>query len=342
VNPSAQPLYLGVDAGNSKTVAVLADSSGTVLGYGRSGCGDIYGVAAEPLAVAEVVAAVNRALDMASRGEDAESRVDGAAIARAAFCLAGVDWPADELFWREQLECWLPGLASCSLRNDGFALLRAGQPDGLGVALSSGTGGAVVARGPEGIEWSASMWLADPLGGWALGEQAYTAVLRAELGIAPPTVLRDPLLERHGYTDVASLLAGTTGRGMERIRYATLARDVLDAATAGDDVASGIVAQQATLFARYAVVAAKKVDLDQPEIPVVLGGSVLSSESPALRDATRIALAELLPAARATLTPRSPVVGAVLEAIAEGCGALDPSVVDRLTGYAFPPEFLLT
>ena len=43
VTPSAQPLYLGVDAGNSKTVAVLADAAGTVLGYGRGGCGDIYG-----------------------------------------------------------------------------------------------------------------------------------------------------------------------------------------------------------------------------------------------------------------------------------------------------------
>ncbi len=341
MTPSTEPLYLGVDAGNSKTVAVLADSSGTVLGYGRSGCGDIYGAAAEPLAVAEVVAAVNRALDMASLPEHAGSRIDTTAIARAAFCLAGVDWPADELFWREQLTSWLPGLDSCSLRNDGFALLRAGQPDGLGVALSSGTGGAVVARGPEGVEWSASMWLADPLGGWALGEQAYTAVLRAELGIAPPTVLRDSLLSRNGFTDVASLLAGTTGRGMERVRYAALARDVLDAATAGDVVAAGIVDQQATLFAQYAVAAAKKVDLHEAEIPVVLGGSVLSSESPALRDATRIALAELLPAARAMLTPRSPVVGAVLEAIAEGCG-LDSDAVDRLTHYAFPAEFLLT
>jgi N-acetylglucosamine kinase-like BadF-type ATPase len=185
------------------------------------------------------------------------------------------------------------------------------------------------------------MWLADPLGGWALGEQAYTAVLRAELGIAPPTVLRDSLLSRHGFTDVGSLLAGTTGRGMERIRYAALARDVLDAATAGDVVAAAIVDQQASLFARYAVAAATKVDLRRPDIPIVLGGSVLSSECPALRDATRRALAELMPAARATLTPRSPVVGAVLEALAEHCG-LDAGVVDRLTRCVFPPEFLLT
>ena len=87
---------------------------------------------------------------------------------------------------------------------------------------------------------------------------------------------------------------------MKKVRYATLARDVLDAAAAGDVVAAAIVDQQAMLFARYAVAAAEKVDLLEPEIPVVLGGSVLSSESPALRDATRTALAELLPAARAT------------------------------------------
>ena len=342
MTPDVQPLYLGVDAGNSKTVAVLADGSGSVLGYGRCGCGDIYGAASEALAVGEVVAAVERALEMATQSVEGGSPVTPSAITRAAFCLAGVDWPADELYWRDQLARRLPGLASCSLRNDGFALLRAGQPDGLGVALSAGTGGAIVARGPAGVEWSGSMWLADPLGGWALGEHAYTAVLRAELGIAPPTVLREMLLSRYGYSDVAALLAGTTGRGMEWVRYPTLARDVLDAATAGDLVAADIVHQQAILFARYAVAAARKVDLAEPEIPIVLGGSVLSSESPALRDATLTALAQVLPAARATLTPRSPVVGAVVEAIAEGCGALDSDVVDRLTGYAFPAEFLLT
>ena len=76
--------------------------------------------------------------------------------------------------------------------------------------------------------------------------------------------------------------------------------------------------------------------------PVVLGGSVLSSESPALRDATLTALATELPAARAMLTPRSPVVGAVAEAIAEQRGSVPADVVDRLTDHPFPAEFLLT
>lgn len=335
----AQPLYLGVDAGNSKTVAVLADRSGRVVGYGRAGCGDIYGTVTEDAAVAEVMAAVRAAVAMASSSVETTS-ID--VIAHAAFCLAGIDWTADELYWREQLARWMPGLRDYSLRNDGFALLRAGEPTGVGVAVSAGTGAAIVGRGPLGKEWSASMWIVDALGGAALGEQAYTAVVRAELGLAPPTELRDVVLTGHGFSEVDDLLEAFTRRAAERPRHARLARGVLDAASAGDAVATGIVDTQASTFARYTEVVAKKVGLVAPELTVVLGGSVMTSVNAALRDATRQALDEVLPGARCVLTPRSPVLGAVGEAIAEGTGELSAEVVDRLSASRFPPEFLHT
>lgn len=247
-------LYLGVDAGNSKTVAVVADEFGEVRGYGRAGCGDIYGARTEALAVAEVVAAVQRAFEMVGQCSGApmdESRVDA-----AAFCLAGLDWRPDFEYWHDQLALWLPGLWQPELLNDGFALLRAGEPSGEGIALSAGTGAAVVARGPEGAQWSASFWMVDSLGGHALGAQAYAAVVRAELGIASPTVLRDVVLSRHGYRDVSAMLEATTSRGAGPVRHAVLARDVLDAAHTGDLVALGIVAEQADLLAKYAKSAA--------------------------------------------------------------------------------------
>lgn len=332
-------LYLGVDAGNSKTVAVVADASGAVRGYGRAGCGDIYGAATESHAVAEVMAAVQRAMQMAAPTVDA---VDETTIAHAAFCLAGIDWKSDELFWRGQLTQRLPGLSSYSLRNDGFALLRAGEPTGLGVAVSVGTGAAIVARGPAGEEWSASMWIVDPLGGGSLGEQAYAGVIRAEIGVGPATSLREVLLARHNLDDVAALLEVATSRGAERFRHADLARDVLDAASAGDQVADAIVRRQAGLLAQYAAAAARHVQLGGPDFRVVLGGSVLSSANPILRDATHASLARVLPAARTSLTPRSPVVGAVAEAIAGGSGRLDAAVVENLSRYVFPSAFLLT
>lgn len=35
-------LVLGIDAGNTKTIALIADTSGTVRGYGRAGSSNIY------------------------------------------------------------------------------------------------------------------------------------------------------------------------------------------------------------------------------------------------------------------------------------------------------------
>ena len=63
--------YLGVDAGNSKTVALLADADGRVLGRGRAGVGDIYGVPAAEDAVDAVLDAAGQALAAAGVGTDA-------------------------------------------------------------------------------------------------------------------------------------------------------------------------------------------------------------------------------------------------------------------------------
>src|SRR6185312_1179927 len=42
--PPSMSYVLGVDAGNTKTVALVARLDGTVVGAGRAGCGDIYGL----------------------------------------------------------------------------------------------------------------------------------------------------------------------------------------------------------------------------------------------------------------------------------------------------------
>ncbi len=330
----APALVLGVDAGNSKTVAVVADTDGRVLGFGRSGNGDIYGAVSEQAAVSAVVAAAEAAMTAAY------GAADHTRLGHAAFCLAGLDWVSDHEFWEAQLDRHWPGL-SRTLHNDGFALLRAGEPTGLGVALSVGTGGAVVARGPE-REWTASFWLTDPLGGGELGKAAFAAVIRADLGIEPATCLTSMLLAHLGYDDVAAMLEDGTRRGGRPPTYAALARDVLDAARRGDAVAQRIVAGQGRSLARYARAACARVGLTGGATTVVLGGSVLSSENPALRDATVAALADELPDAHAVLSPRSPVVGAVAEAIAEIRGSVPPEVATRLADHRFPPEFLLT
>jgi len=56
------PLLLGVDGGNTKTIAIVLTGEGAVLGTGRAGCGDIHNARGPEAAVAEITGAVRAAL----------------------------------------------------------------------------------------------------------------------------------------------------------------------------------------------------------------------------------------------------------------------------------------
>lgn len=325
--------YLGLDAGNSKTVVLVADERGVVRGRGRGASGDIYSA---PDAEGEVERAVRAALQ--------DARIDGGQLDHAAFRLAGVDWPEDEEHWSTVLAHRLPELRSVSIKNDGYSLLRCGHLDGVGVAINAGTGPAVAARGADGNEWCACWWIDHPLGGRDLGRAAFRAVVSAELGTGPPTLLSAELLTLYGYDDVEALLHNFTRRHPVKPvpddRVA--ARAILRAAGSGDRVALCLVDEQATAFARLARVGAERAGLLGPNpVTCVLGGSVLTSEHPAFRDALAVALLAELGEVEVVVSAASPVAGALLDALAEGPG-LDQQAHDEVLRAPHPTEFLLT
>lgn len=331
-------LYLGVDGGNSKTVALIADASGAVRGRGRAGNGDIYGGASAEEAVLNVVSAVAAALLSAG------STIGD--VRHGALCLAGVDWSEDADYWQRELPSRLPGLRSWSVKNDGYALLRCGDLSGIGVALTAGTGPAVAARGPDGREFCASWWIQELLGGRGLGYSAFSAVFSADHGIALPTGLTERLLRLYGCTSVEELLyefTRRTGQRPEREKWRA-ARAVLQASEAGDAVAQEIVRSQARSFARHARVAAERVGFEarRDAVGVVLGGSILDSEHPAFRDAVTEELLAELPGAVVRSSVGSPLAGALLDALAEAGVTVDAGVRDRVVQAPHPEDFLLT
>lgn len=326
-------LYLGVDAGNSKTVAVVCDEEGVVRGWGRAGIGDIYGAPDEATAVTNVLAAARQALAAAGvDGADLDrAGVDGTGVT-AAFCLAGADWPEDHAFWTEVLTRELPHLAQVSVRNDGFATLRAGATDGTGVAIAVGTGPSVVARGPQGVERCLGWWCFDHLGGSGLVERGLRAVYLAHQGLGPATVLTEQLLGLYGVGDVAALRHATTRRTdpVPVQGRPGAARTVLAAAQAGDAAAVALVEDQARAFTGYAAWVATEAgfDVDHDAVPVVLGGSVATSDIPAMRDALTARLRARMPHAVLHVIDRPPVLGAVLQAAADD----DPRHAGTLAG----------
>lgn len=330
--------FLAVDAGNSKTVAVVCTAAGEITGRGRAGVGDIYAAPGAASAVEQVGAAVRAALTDA--GATAQR------IEHAAFRLAGIDWTDDDVFWDAAIRSTFPGLRSWSVRNDGFSLIRLAWLSGSGVSVIAGTGPAIAARGPGGSEFSVSWWIQDDIGGVGLGDAAFRAVIRADLGLEPATCLTPRLLEVFGCPDVATLLQLFTRRvdpvpGREKRRAA---RAVLAAADSGDGAAVRIVTGQGRSFAEYAAAAARRAgfDLATDCVPVALGGSLMTSEHAVLRLATARELGRVISRVDVENTTAPPVVGAALDALAEGGADPTERIRSALIGAVHPDGFLQT
>jgi N-acetylglucosamine kinase-like BadF-type ATPase len=317
VHRAGNRVLLGVDGGNTKTIALVARADGTVIGAGRvTDCADPYAVGLER-AVTVITAATEAAL--AQAGE--------ARVGYAAFSLAGADWPEDlEDLGRALHVSWPDALVV----NDGIGALRAAVPEGPGVVVALGTGAATAARGIDGRTWHSSFWQ-EPQGARELGARALQAVYRAELGIEGPTVLTQRVLERVGEATVEGVLHRATRRGPTGWREpAMLATLVLDAAEEGDPAAFSIVHQQGLSLGRTALAAARKVGIDRLAFPVALCGGVLRHPGSVIEQALLMAVRAGAPSAWPVRPPLEPAAGALLLAFDRAGVTVHGEVGERL------------
>src|SRR3954452_24308563 len=119
----APRVLLGIDGGNTKTIALVAAPDGMILGTGRvDRQADVYKVGIE-----RSVAVYREAADVAL--SDA-GIVD--ADAGVALSLAGADWPEDAVEIRAALADRWPDAV---IVNDAIGALRAAVPDGPAVVV---------------------------------------------------------------------------------------------------------------------------------------------------------------------------------------------------------------
>ena len=326
---------LGVDAGNSKTVALVAEAGGRIVGWGRSGCGDISNPrVGTRAALANVAAAVTAALEVA--GVAAEQ------LAASAFSLAGADWPEDF----EVLQAGLgsnPWGRDAVIVNDAIGALRAGTPDGYGVAVVCGTYATSAARTADGRSWHASFWQ-ETGGGYALAAAALRAVYRSELGIDPATALTTAALTHFDRDRVEDILHAQTARGvvLEEPDIARFAPRVLDVAAEEDVTAKRIVIRQAGVLGDYALAAARQVGLAGSAFDLVLSGSVFRHRSNLLAEVLVARVKVLEPEVRPTGSRFEPAVGALLLALERLAGQPGPEVLEQLAASSPPGDLFET
>jgi N-acetylglucosamine kinase-like BadF-type ATPase len=312
---------LGVDGGNTKTLALVARDDGVIVGAGRAGCSDIYGAPSQAEAISEIERAVNAAL--------AGARIKPSDLITAAFSLAGADWPEDFKLLEEAMRSRDYG-RDIVIVNDALGALRAGSPDGSGVVVCCGTGAAIGARHSDGRIWHNSFWQ-EPQGGDELSFLALRAVYRAELGIDPPTILTERVLEALPAASVEEVLHRMTARELPRPENRRqLVRLLFDAADAGDSTARRIVTTHGKALGDYAIVAARKVGLLETPFHLVLTGGVFRHPSALLREALIGRVLEAAPGIRPIQSRFEPAAGALLLALDLACIDTDAVLLERL------------
>ncbi|CAN5580818.1 BadF/BadG/BcrA/BcrD ATPase family protein [soil metagenome] len=302
-------LIVGVDGGGSKTHAVAVTLAGELVGRGE-GPGSSPHIVGIERSVEIVDAAVREALG-------------GASAAQVDVYLSGLDLDSEVDAYAEAIaprEWARPGTV---VKNDLWALLRAGTQAADAVAIVCGTGinavgvradGATArfaALGPISGDWG---------GGSGLGEEALWHAARAEDGRGPATALRASVLEGMGVATVRELTEDLHfGRRMLP-DLAMLAPAVFAAARNGDVIAGAIVDRQAAEVVSFARAALTRLDLLERDVPIVLGGGVIRARDERLLEGISAGLLTDAPHAHVVILDLPPIVGAGLLAL-ENAGA---------------------
>jgi N-acetylglucosamine kinase-like BadF-type ATPase len=300
-------VVLGIDAGGTRTLGLLADETGAVLASARGPGANLQ--SAGELEVEKVLHQV------------VEDALGDTTSPPSAICLgiAGVDRPGDG----ETIRAILARIgyrARVLVVNDALIALEAGLPGAPGIVMISGTGSIAFGRDAGGRAARAGGLghvLSDEGSGYWLGREALRAVVRAADGRGPATALSARLLAHFQVDRATDLVPVVYGGGARPSLIAGLAREVEAAAEAGDAVAGTLIDSAAAELTEMAASVARQLDLTAPTI-LLSGGTARGAAR--LRQGTIDRLGARLPGCIVRLLEAEPAEGAVRLALAQVAG----------------------
>ncbi|MBK5296023.1 MAG: hypothetical protein JJE40_02625 [Vicinamibacteria bacterium] len=301
---------LGIDAGGTKTVCLLADGDGQVRASARG-----PGANLPSLGELEVEKVLHEVMDSVLAGQP---------TAPAAICLgiAGVDRPHDDAIIRGIMRR-IGHKAPVLVVNDALVALVAGAgDDGPGIVLIAGTGSICYGRDENRRAARAGGWgyiLGDEGSGWWIGRQALSAVMRAGDTRGPATVLTARVLQHFDFEQVSDLVHEVYYRDTRRRAVAGLSGVVQGAADDGDVVARQILSDAADELVLAVRSVATRLEMRGQQFPLVLSGT-LFRVLPTLLSDVLSRLAEVAPRSQPKVLDVEPAIGAVRLALAEARG----------------------
>lgn len=281
---------LAVDGGGTKSLAVLTDRQGQVLGRGHGGPSNYHGSGTEG-AMRELAAAIREAIaDLDHSGgspvvPDAEKEAE-VEVECAVFALAGLDTESDRLaitgLVQEALALLPLQVGHLIVENDGYAALlgaTGGQP---GILVIAGTGSIIYGIDEQGRTARAGGWghrVGDEGSGYWIGKQAVLAILRAYDGRGADTRLKEWVLPYLGMEREEELFNWMYGSAYSIEKVSRLSRAVGQAASAGDKEAQRILSAAADELFYAAAAVIRHLSFHCDPFVAIMQGGVLQHES---------------------------------------------------------------
>jgi N-acetylglucosamine kinase-like BadF-type ATPase len=302
---------LGIDAGGTKTVCLLADERGRIVAEGRGTGANLH--ASGELEVEKVL------------HEVMEAAVGDREIVPAAICLgiAGVD-REDEARTVRAIMRRIGYKSRVVVVNDALVALVAGAGHTPGIVIIAGTGSIVYGRNARFEAARAGGWghiIGDEGSGYWIGREALGAIMRAVDGRGPETRLTEEVLAHFGISDTSRLPRIVYDRELPRMSVAALGPIVQQARELGDAVAAGILERAADELVLAARSVATRLEMRGDEFDFILAGGVFRVVPWLAYEVTR-RLVEVAPRSHVKLLEAEPAVGAVCLALAEAKGGL--------------------
>jgi len=300
---------LGIDAGGTKTVCLLADDHGSVIAEAR-------GVGANLQAAGELQ--VEKVLHQVM-----EEAIGDRLIVPTAICLgiAGVDRPDDSAVVRAIMKR-IGYKARVLVVNDALVALEAGAPRQPGVVVISGTGSICYGRNAAGEAARSGGWgyvLGDEGSGYWIGRAALRAVLRQADKRGPSTALTPMLLEHFGVEQPQGLIHEVYHTNLKPAAIGALARSVQSAFAVGDDAAIGILRAAANELESGALSVARRLGMVGQPFTFILAGGIFRAV-PWLQEELQRRLPVAAPRSDVRLLDVEPAEGAVALALEEARG----------------------
>jgi N-acetylglucosamine kinase-like BadF-type ATPase len=299
---------LAVDAGGSKVDAVLLRADGEIVGAARLRSSDHDGTGSTDHL--EIVTQAVRAACVDAGSDPERLPVAGLGV----YCLAGADLPTDD----RRIGRWIRtrGLTSEDvIRNDTFAVLRAGTERSWGVGVVCGYGTNCSGVAPDGRIFrfpAVGLISGDWGGGGDVGGAGLWYAIRAEDGRGGSTILRQLVPAHFGLRRPRQVLEAMHFGRLDEDLVVELAPVVFAAAKEGDPVSRSIVDRQADEIVAMAGTAIKRLRMSALDVDVVLGGGIFRNNDEEFFDRIREGLADVAPRSQIHVLEAPPVLGAAL------------------------------